>query len=195
MPFKDMTNVKILGDSIYLYENFLSKKEILKINKKLNKVKENKWNVMWDVNWKVPSISPKTKLTHKIAKRLKKITDGYIVHGNEVFSRLTIGIGWPEHSDNSEFQEIRKSSENLKVGDPYKFVHNTQYGVVVYINDNYEGGEIYYVNQNVIYKPKAGDLIIHSSEEKCKHGVKEVISGARYAWSSNLGKLIKVPIE
>ena len=193
MPLKDMSSVKVLGDNIYLYENFLSKKDCKKINKKLNKISENFWHAPGI--YKFPTVSPKMKITKKIVKKLKKKSDGYIVHHNEVFTKLIKGESWREHSDNADFLSIREKANLLKENEPYMVVDNTAYGIVVYINDDYEGGEIYYVNQDIIYKPKAGDLIIHSSEEKCRHGVKEVISGIRYAWSSNFGVLIKVPVE
>lgn len=53
------------------------------------------------------------------------------------------------------------------------------WGVVVYLNDDYEGGELYYPEYNHEYKPKRKDLIMHVGD--IVHGVKEVTSGTRYA--------------
>ena len=186
-----MSNVKLLGDEIYLYEGFLTKKEIKKINKKLNK---STWKKMWELDRLVPETSKKMRVTRKIAKRLEKMIDGYLVDGNETINRMAVGSYWGKHSDNEEFEKIRDIASLYKEGMDFKLIHNIKYGVVVYINDNYEGGEIYYVNQGISYKPKAGDLLVHSSEEKCMHGVRTVISGTRYAWSSNLGNQVKLPI-
>jgi predicted 2-oxoglutarate/Fe(II)-dependent dioxygenase YbiX len=35
------------------------------------------------------------------------------------------------------------------------------FGVVIYLNDNYDGGEIYYQDLNLTIKPKARSMIIH----------------------------------
>jgi hypothetical protein len=152
---------------------------------------------MWpEINLKVmPTISPEMKVTELIINRLEQIVDGYDVHHNKIFTKLIKGDWWGEHSDNADFQEIRKKSKELKDGQEFRTVENTAYGVVVYINDNYSGGDIFYTKQNFSYKPKSGDLIVHSAEEKCEHGVREVTDGVRYAWSSNLGNLIRIPIE
>ena len=64
----------------------------------------------------------------------------------------------------------------------------------LYFN-NFEGGELYYPNQNIIYKPKAGELVIHGSHDECAHGVKPVKSEVRYSYSNSIRKIVKVPIN
>lgn len=59
---------------------------------------------------------------------------------------------------------------------------NNRFGIVVYINDNYEGGEIHYKNLNIQYKPSQGDLVVHYAG--LEHGVTEVSSGERYILTS-----------
>jgi 2OG-Fe(II) oxygenase superfamily len=54
----------------------------------------------------------------------------------------------------------------------------TKWGVVLYLNDDYVGGEIFYPERNLSLKPLKNSLVIHKST--IKHGVKEVISGKRY---------------
>lgn len=193
MPFKDNVNIKALGDEIYLYENFLTKEECNSIYKDLRSFNEDAWHVR--DKYPIPAFSPKMNVTKLIVERLMTITDEYSINHNEVFNRLSVGDSWGEHADNAEFSEIIEKSKLLKDEDKFKLVDNTVYGLVVYINDDYEGGEIYYTHQGISHKPKAGDLVIHSSEEKCRHGVKPVTSGVRYGWSSNFGNLIKVPID
>lgn len=56
------------------------------------------------------------------------------------------------------------------------------WGSVFYINDNYEGGEIYYPEYEYQYKPKPGSMVLH--EGNTKHGVKKVTSGERYCGAS-----------
>lgn len=58
------------------------------------------------------------------------------------------------------------------------------YGCVFYLNDNFEGGELWYPNQGVEYTPVAGDMIIHPGSREYSHGVREVISGLRVSAGS-----------
>ena len=54
---------------------------------------------------------------------------------------------------------------------------------LLYINDDFEGGELFYPELNFYYKPVPGQLVLHRGRMPFKHGVTEVISG----WRFNLG--------
>lgn len=49
-----------------------------------------------------------------------------------------------------------------------------RYGIVIYYNDNYEGGEITYPELGISHKPKAGSLVMHGGN--ILHGPNEVTS-------------------
>lgn len=49
-----------------------------------------------------------------------------------------------------------------------------RYGVVIYYNDDYEGGEISYPELGIVHKPKAGSLIMHGGN--ILHGPLDVTS-------------------
>lgn len=49
-----------------------------------------------------------------------------------------------------------------------------------YINDDYEGGELYFPNQNIKFKPKAGAAYFFPGDMNYIHGVTEIKSGIRY---------------
>jgi hypothetical protein len=59
---------------------------------------------------------------------------------------------------------------------------------IFYLNDDYIGGEICFIeldqNQQIVwhdeYKPKAGDIVVFSSKAPIYHGVKTVESGNKY---------------
>lgn len=54
--------------------------------------------------------------------------------------------------------------------------------IVLYINDNYEGGNLRFVDHDFEIKPRAGSLIVFPSTADYKHGVLPVESGpTRYA--------------
>lgn len=51
---------------------------------------------------------------------------------------------------------------------------------LVYLNDDYEGGEIEFVNFNVKIKPQAGMMILFPSNYAYKHVAHPVLSGIKY---------------
>jgi hypothetical protein len=86
-----------------------------------------------------------------------------------------------EHRFNS-WNTIRRFREGNSLVEHWdaELDSNVYYGAIYYINDNFLGGELYYPNINFTHKPKANSLVIHSSSQKYKHGVKQVKSGTRY---------------
>lgn len=60
-----------------------------------------------------------------------------------------------------------------------------KYTIVVYLNDDYEGGELHLKNQNFTLKPKAGSLVIFPSQEPYIHESKPVISGMKYMYTTH----------
>ena len=51
---------------------------------------------------------------------------------------------------------------------------------LIYLNDDYEGGEIYFPRQDISIKPKAGTLITFPGSLHYIHGVNKITSGTRY---------------
>lgn len=49
-----------------------------------------------------------------------------------------------------------------------------------YINDDYEGGELYFPNQGIQFKPKRGSAYFFPGDMNYIHGVTEIKSGMRY---------------
>jgi hypothetical protein len=52
--------------------------------------------------------------------------------------------------------------------------------IVVYLNDDYEGGEISFPNQDITLKPKAGSIIVFPSYDPYIHDPKPTTSGDKY---------------
>lgn len=61
------------------------------------------------------------------------------------------------------------------------FSYNCTVSLVGYINDDYEGGELFFRLQDLNIKPKAGDLYIFPSTFMYPHQAKVVKSGTKYS--------------
>lgn len=51
---------------------------------------------------------------------------------------------------------------------------------LVYLNNDYDGGEIYFPAYKISFKPEPGDLLTFPDNPNFVHGVKEVRDGIRY---------------
>ena len=66
-------------------------------------------------------------------------------------------------------------------GDPnFPGINKIKWAGVMYINDDFEGGEIEYPNFNIKLKPKPGMLIVHHGGKDYLHKVNTITSGTRY---------------
>lgn len=61
------------------------------------------------------------------------------------------------------------------------FSYNCTVSLVAYLNDDYEGGELYFRLQGLNIKPKAGDLYIFPSTFVYPHRAMPVKSGVKYS--------------
>lgn len=61
------------------------------------------------------------------------------------------------------------------------FSYNCTVSLVSYLNDDYEGGEIFFRLQGINYKPKAGDTVLFPSNFMYPHTAKVVTKGVKYS--------------
>ena len=59
-----------------------------------------------------------------------------------------------------------------------------KFGCVLYLNEEYEGGEIYFTNQDISFKPKANTQAFFPGDAEFLHGVNKITSGIRYTLST-----------
>lgn len=60
-------------------------------------------------------------------------------------------------------------------------VINRDLSVLLYLNDDYEGGELEFPNQQYKFKPKAGMMVGFPSDHRYLHAAHPTLSGIRYA--------------
>lgn len=78
---------------------------------------------------------------------------------------------------------INKYYLNKEMGphtDSYKENFDKSFTILVYINDNYIGGEIEFPEQNIKIKPEAGSVLIFPTYSPFLHQSHKVIEGKKY---------------
>lgn len=141
--------------------------------------------------------------------KIKNLGNGFLSLGNNTFTSETKGLAEKElesiYNDSYEAQlapvEDYRAMFNiapLKYWEAFNFVkynagqhfqvhsdHGYSYictlSSVGYINDDYEGGELYFDKFNLKIKPKAGDLYLFPSSYIYSHASLPVTSGTKYA--------------
>jgi hypothetical protein len=183
-----------IGEDIYVYHNFVTEEECNYIVDIAKSLTEEEWVGRFNTTGEGHKTSNRS-IDHliPIKKRLSdKLEEGIYLAENISIVRMRKGATWGLHSDNHDFLDLIAASKLYTEGQEYTLEKNNIWGLVMYFND-FDGGRLFYPNQGIEYQPKKGDLVIHSSEEHCLHGVDELKSDVRYSHSNNLFNYIKVP--
>jgi hypothetical protein len=177
-----------------VYHNFVTEEECNSIVDIAKSLTEEEWVGRFNTTGEGHKTSNRS-IDHliPIKKRLSdKLEEGIYLAENISIVRMRKGATWGLHSDNHDFLDLIAASKLYTEGQEYTLEKNNIWGLVMYFND-FDGGRLFYPNQGIEYQPKRGDLVIHSSEEHCLHGVDELKSDVRYSHSNNLFNYIKVP--
>lgn len=79
------------------------------------------------------------------------------------------------------FVKYEGQGQQFRIHADHGPAYNTTVSAVIYLNDNYEGGEIYFPRlDNLVYKPKFGDIAIFPSNYIYEHASLDMISGTKY---------------
>jgi hypothetical protein len=183
-------NFEKLGDGIYLLKNFLSNEECTKIVSILDSytgwISEGFEQTMSRTDGNIKELCD-------VRDKLKSlIPEEYSLGISTAGVKMTKGQFWLVHEDVSDFFDILEASKAYQDGQNFVEKDLSIYGTVVYFNE-FVGGEIFYPDQNIVYLPSPGDLVIHKSDNTCRHGVKEVISEKRYSYSNHISKKVRIP--
>lgn len=164
--------INLLAPDIYEIENFLTFEEnqkFLEYCKNLDEpawwVKDEKEEVSYHLDGKMCFWNDEEtpELFDNLNKKIETLFSSYhsLVKAQLFRNLKTQSIR--EHRDNIT------GVHNLKK-------HQNRYGIVVYFNDEYTGGEIFYPYYGIYHKPKSGSLIMHGGN--ILHGTTEVSNDA-----------------
>lgn len=112
----------------------------------------------------------------KLQERLKKEVDDFFnvdaIPTSPAIVRWLPGQLQNPHAD-------KELHDGPDAGQPNDFPWYDLSGLF-YLNDDYEGGELYFPLQNIQFKPKSGGAYFFPGDKNFIHGVTEITSGIRY---------------
>jgi predicted 2-oxoglutarate/Fe(II)-dependent dioxygenase YbiX len=101
-----------------------------------------------------------------------------IINASEDYARVhNINIGSLTPLSISKYSTGKSMGPHV---DDYGNGDDPNISVVLYLNDNYEGGELFFKEQGIKIKPEAGSIIIFPSVDPYYHESLPVISGIKY---------------
>lgn len=173
--------------NITMFTSFISKDNANKIVKIAELAKQSDWDLYtnsprdnkneWgdrillinEIDWIKKEIGDTLKIIHKQAEDIANQTLGknYTLTPITALYRTRTGEKMNSHYDAG-------LNPSLKAA------------VVIYLNDNFSGGELYYSNLGISIKPVECSMVLHPGNEIYRHGVSEVTSGTRYVFSAFL---------
>lgn len=191
---KDDNNVNytVLDENIYVYHNMITKsfEEIISILDSLpstDSTPVTKWN-----DWGSSSNDDSNRYIFGEQKRFdarkcidnpdyteiyRVLSEPIIFASNHYAYKHNMDIGQMAPLSISRYFEGRFMGPHT---DSHESDERPTISVVMYLNDDYEGGELYFREQDISIKAKAGDIVIFPSKAPYFHESKPVISGSKY---------------
>lgn len=200
-PYTDAYGTR---SGIFLFQNIFPQDLIIHIENELSKIEHNPKYEDTLINWYSEKISPPVSRSIEVWEIISQIIGPeWVIHPQNNFLVVRPGDnGMFIHSDSPG----KGMCNLLSQVDVWSTCCELDYGVVAYFGD-WEGGAIFYPHINpdgtvkdlpddgpcFEYTPQKGDLVIHSAFYPYQHGVREVVSGVRYAFSNFSLKAIDNP--
>lgn len=171
-------------------ENFVGQEEIDKILALVKTIEpwENGGSDFWDnrslnaINIYLNNDKEVGKILYDIRQRLGiEIQKLYGVE--QVYPDLFQVVRWfpgmhqPPHADDMTDAADERKAE-------VEWFNHRHYGAIIYLNDDYTGGQTFYPNHDVAITPKAGMLAVHPGDPNHLHGVTEIGGTIRYTLAS-----------
>jgi hypothetical protein len=115
--------------------------------------------------------------TSTLVYNIKSISDLCFV--NYAYNTGVRQLKLPDYFSIRKYNSLADMGKHVDAEDPTDKAHPVVSGVL-YLNDQYEGGEIYFPEQNIKIKPEAGSLVMFPSYRPYFHHPLPVTSGNKY---------------
>lgn len=182
-------------DNIVEIENFSTKEELDFLENAARKItiwdktetrKNNNGTIVYEANYWQDRVATRSSLDKNdiqivpqilvLIKRIQPIIENFfsviVKPTSPTIVRWLPGQLQNPHAD-------KELHEGPDAGRPNDFPYY-DLSSLFYLNDDYEGGELYFPKQGVEFKPKKGSAYFFPGDMNYIHGVKEVKSGIRY---------------
>ncbi len=185
----DHPGFKKIDEEIWVINNFLHKEESEEYVSIAESADESEWwnksSGWYDGKFLSINDKPIIKTSFEISKRFSELFENgssYKFGNPSSIHRMLPGQEMFVHADFPELDNIKEE---------YVLCN-----AAIYHND-FEGGELFYPEIGIEYKPLPGDLVMHPGTTKYRHGVKKVLGNkTRYmstTWvADELGIKVKI---
>ena len=183
------------ADNIVTLENFMTEEEIVKLNNFIRNneswdVTETHYNENGTVIYDSGYWANRVATYPTIEKQDPEIPD--IIEGMVARLKIEVDKFFNVDAEPTSPAMVRWLPGQLQMPHADKELHDgpdagkpndfPYYDIagLFYINDDYEGGELYFPNQGIKFKPKAGAAYFFPGDMNYIHGVSEIKTGIRY---------------
>lgn len=199
MSDRSLGSISVLNPAlgINVYRNVFSAKEcnsyIDNLENNLNGSTEYQWSGAHVTNsseldtyarnakdFKISSnnLGPKNEQNFNLYKMHEQIFQKLQMCMNDYGAYWGVGIRFYEAFN---FVKYEGAGTHFRVHADHGPTYVATISAVIYLNDNYEGGELWFPRFNIDLKPKQGDIVIFPSTFIYEHASKEMISGTKYS--------------
>jgi hypothetical protein len=184
--------IEKIDDNIILVENFISDEELNDIFNIINNLDEEEWRQEYLTNLKHFCLEKfgRSDVDNLVAEGKFEITQNwedknFNIRNFEVQQKIYARLGdLVEKEDGSltlsGFSTLQRMQEGveLKAHTDQDTDPSIKYAAILYLNEEYSDGEIFFPHQDIYLKPKAKSLLLFPGTKEYNHGVKHVGPGA-----------------
>jgi hypothetical protein len=172
-------------------ENFLSKDQLDTLNNIIDKTLQEDWEVEYHANLKNFCMEKfgRADVENLVAEGKFEITQNwkdknFNISNHEIYAPIHDGLNSIViESDSTLHLSGLATIQRMQPGVELKS-HTDQntdpsirYATIIYINDDYVDGELFFPNLDIKLKPKPGTMLIFPGNKEYDHGVKHVGEG------------------
>lgn len=195
LTLEDFSEVGLQAEELYagifVVKNFLAEDEISAIEKQLSSMSEEDWSKKYteslysfiEREYGVKTIEEAQELGHDIRIDENWVDKNALLEDPATVKSITDRLSklFEKFSD-LEFQgigSIQRQYEGTMLSYHVDSLSNPAvvFANVVYINDDFTGGELHFPNIDITYRPERGALIVFPSADDYLHGVLPVGPG------------------
>jgi hypothetical protein len=174
-----------------IVKNFLSKEELDKIFDVIESTPNEEWFIEYNANLKnfcmqkfgrddVENLVAEGKFEITQNWQDKNLNIGKYTFQRALFDRLNDLVQKVDNSlELSGFATIQRMQEGveLKAHTDQHTDPSIKHAAILYLNDDYVDGELFFVNSGLELKPKPGSLVLFPGNDEYNHGVRHVGAG------------------